>query len=100
MHALLVWGKTDAAWKSTVQINKVFVTSDRVPLGWLSDSNNYGEYVRNCSIFIVPPDAQGAIKYANAGCTSAGWQWSHWLVRNDLPFASPMDILGLVRHVY
>ncbi|CAF0756667.1 unnamed protein product [Adineta steineri] len=46
--------------------------------GWLSDTNNYGEYVRNCSIFIAPADNQGIIKYSNAGCAYPGWQWSHW----------------------
>ncbi|CAF4047095.1 unnamed protein product [Rotaria sp. Silwood2] len=42
------------------------------------DSNNYGEYVRNCSIFIVPADEQGVIEYSNAGVAYPGWQWSHW----------------------
>ncbi|UJR28229.1 hypothetical protein I4U23_009479 [Adineta vaga] len=46
--------------------------------GWLSDSNNYGKYVRNCSIFIVPADNQGIVKYSNAGCAFPGWHWSHW----------------------
>ena len=50
-------------------------------LGWLSDSNNYGEYVRNCSIFLVPADEQGVVKYANAGCAFPGWHWSHWWER-------------------
>jgi hypothetical protein len=49
-------------------------------LGWLSNSNNYGEYVRNCSIFLVPADEQGKIKYSNSGCSFPGWDWSHWLV--------------------
>ncbi|CAF0810303.1 unnamed protein product [Rotaria sordida] len=46
--------------------------------GWLEDANNYGEYVRNCSIFIAPADEQGVIEYSNAGCVYPGWQWSHW----------------------
>ena len=47
-------------------------------VGWLSDSNNYGEYVRNCSVFLVPADEQGVVKYENAGCAFPGWHWSHW----------------------
>ena len=47
-------------------------------LGWLADANNYGEYSRNCSIFIVPPDENGLIKYTNSGCAAPGWNWSHW----------------------
>ncbi|CAF1304398.1 unnamed protein product [Adineta ricciae] len=46
--------------------------------GWLSDTNNYGKYVRNCSIFIVPPDDHGTVKYSNTGCAFPGWNWSHW----------------------
>lgn len=49
-------------------------------IGWLSDSNNYGQYVRNCSIFLVPPDKNGVVKYSNAGCAFPGWNWSHWFV--------------------
>lgn len=49
-------------------------------LGWLQECNNYGVYARNCSIFLVPANDQGVIKYSNTGCTQPGWNWSHWLV--------------------
>ncbi|CAF3345767.1 unnamed protein product [Rotaria socialis] len=46
--------------------------------GWLQESNSYGEYARNCSVFLVPANNQGVIKYSNAGCGYPGWNWSHW----------------------
>jgi len=63
-----------------VKIDKFPMKSYYSSLGWLSDANNYGEYARNCSIFIVPANDQGVVQYSNAGCTSAGWQWSNWFV--------------------
>ena len=83
MLLLLVWVKIDVVLKYMVTYStKSKQNNHFFHLGWLSDSNNYGEYVRNCSIFVVPPNEQGAIKYANAGCAFPGWQWSHWLVKN------------------
>ncbi len=68
------------------KINKFSIKFYSFSLGWLSDSNNYGEYARNCSIFIVPADDQGIIKYSNSGCAYPGWQWSHWFVKKLLLF--------------
>ena len=73
MHVSSEWGKIDVDWKSMVEISEPFITADHFILGWLSDSNSYGEYVRNCSIFVVPADPQGVMKYSNAGCASPGW---------------------------
>lgn len=47
-------------------------------LGWLCDTNNYGKYARNCSIFVTRTNEQGSLKYSNSGCAYPGWQWSHW----------------------